>query len=151
MICALMIGRARSKGFPGKNTTKVLEKKLCEYPLMAAKKSNNINKIFVSTDCPEIKKIGIKYQAEIISRPANLATNQALGEDVFQHGYVQIKNLLAQEKAIDFGIERETPKLKADEKLSIKVNSITKIAGKTTVTIESIGCLPCFFFNLIPP
>ena len=93
-----MIGRARSKGFPGKNTTKVLGKKLCEYPLMAAKKSNNINKIFVSTDCPEIKKIGIKYQAEIISRPANLATNQALGEDVFQHGYLQIKNLLAKEK-----------------------------------------------------
>jgi len=98
MICALMIGRAGSTGFPGKNTKEVLGKKLCEYPLIAAKKSNNVDRIFVSTDCPKIKEIAIKYNAEIISRPKNLATDQALGEDVFKHGYLQIKNLLAKEK-----------------------------------------------------
>ena len=34
-----MIGRKGSRGFPGKNTHKVLGKPLCEYPLIAAKKS----------------------------------------------------------------------------------------------------------------
>ncbi len=93
-----MIGRAGSTGFPGKNTKEVLGKKLCEYPLIAAQKSNNVDRIFVSTDCPKIKEIAIKYKAEIISRPKNLATDQALGDDVFEHGYFQIKNLLAKEK-----------------------------------------------------
>ena len=64
-----MIGRAGSKGFPGKNTASVLGRKLCEYPLIAATKSKYIKKIFVSTDCPKITDIGFKYNAHIIERP----------------------------------------------------------------------------------
>ena len=47
MICALMIGRAGSRGYPGKNIKKILGKHLCEYPLMAAKKSKFIDKIYI--------------------------------------------------------------------------------------------------------
>jgi len=98
MICALMIGRAGSRGFPGKNTTNVLGKKLCEYPLIAATGSKYIEKIFISTDCPKISEVGKKYKAEIIDRPKNLATSEALGEDVFQHGYFKIKEKLKNKK-----------------------------------------------------
>ena len=97
MICALMIGRAGSKGFPKKNITKILGKRLCEYPLIAAKKSKYIDKIFVSTDCPTIKSVSRKYKAVVINRPKTLRTNSALGESVFQHGYFQIKNFLKKE------------------------------------------------------
>mgnify|MGYP001323590493 CR=1 FL=1 len=45
MICALMIGRAGSVSLPGKNTLSVLGKKLCEYPLIACKNSQFVNKI----------------------------------------------------------------------------------------------------------
>ena len=41
MIIAILIGRKGSRGFPGKNTYKVLGRPLCEYPLMAAKKSKS--------------------------------------------------------------------------------------------------------------
>ena len=91
MICALMIGRAGSRGLPGKNTQKVLGRSLCEYPLIACKKSKYIERIFVSTDCKIIKKISRKYKAILINRPKSLATNNALGEHVFEHGYFQIK------------------------------------------------------------
>ena len=57
MIYALMIGRKGSKGFPNKNIKKVFGKSICEYPIIAAKKSKLIDKIFVSTDCENIKKI----------------------------------------------------------------------------------------------
>ena len=56
MICALVIGRAGSKGFKNKNLKEVLGKKICEYPILAAKNSKNVDEIFISTDCPEIKK-----------------------------------------------------------------------------------------------
>ena len=91
MICALMIGRAGSVSLPGKNTLSVLGKKLCEYPLIASSKSKYIERIFVSTDCKIIKKISRKYKAILINRPKSLATNRALGEHVFEHGYFQIK------------------------------------------------------------
>ena len=97
MICALMIGRARSVTLPGKNILPVLGKKLCEYPLIAASKSKYIERIFVSTDCPIVSKISKKYNASIIKRPAKLATHTALGEDVFRHGYFEIKKILTAE------------------------------------------------------
>ena len=52
-----MIGKKNNRGFPGKNTYKVLGRPLCEYPLIAAKKSKFIDQIYVSTDCEKIKKI----------------------------------------------------------------------------------------------
>ena len=61
MIVSLMIGRAGSQGLLQKNTRKILGKSLCEYPLIACKKSKYIERIFVSTDCKIIKKISRKY------------------------------------------------------------------------------------------
>ena len=94
MIVALMIGRSGSKGLRGKNTLKVLGKPLCEYPLLAAKRSKYVDKIFVSTDCPIISKVAKKYKVTKIVRPKKLCTAQALGEDVFKHGYYAIKEVL---------------------------------------------------------
>ena len=94
MICALIIGRAGSRGFPNKNIALVLGKKLCEYPILAAKNCKNIDQIYISTDCPQITKIGMKHKVNIIDRPKDLATNEALGENVFRHGYLHIKELL---------------------------------------------------------
>ena len=94
MIIALMIGRAGSQGFPGKNTKKVLGKSLCEFPLIACQKSKYVKKIFVSTDCPLIKKISKKYNTEFIKRPKRLSSNKALGDHVFEHGYFEIKKKL---------------------------------------------------------
>ena len=103
IICALMIGRSGSKGFPGKNLTKILGRTICEYPLIAAKKSKYIKKIFISTDCPTIKKIGKKYNAHIFKRPKHLATDKALGDHVFEHSYFEIKKLLkTQNKKLEF-------------------------------------------------
>jgi len=93
-----MIGRAGSSGFKNKNIYPVLGRPLCSYPLMAASDSKYVNQIFVSTDCPKIKKISQNFNAEIIDRPKKLSSNQALGEDVFQHGYFEIKKTLTRKK-----------------------------------------------------
>ena len=88
-----MIGRAGSKGYPKKNILNVFGKKLCEYPLIAANKSKTINKIYVSTDCPIIKKVSKKYNVSFINRPKKLSTNKALGDNVFEHAYNEIKKI----------------------------------------------------------
>ena len=50
MICALIIGRAGSKGFKNKNLKEVLGKKICEYPILAAKNSKNARKTYPLED-----------------------------------------------------------------------------------------------------
>jgi len=95
LICALMIGRAGSTGFPGKNIRPVLGRPLAAYPLMAARASRYVHRLYVSTDSPEIMEIARGHDAELIERPAELATKTALGEDVFAHGYREIARRLA--------------------------------------------------------
>tara|TARA_X000000368_G_C23044478_1_gene718506 strand:+ start:900 stop:1646 length:747 start_codon:yes stop_codon:yes gene_type:complete len=103
MIISLMIGRAGSRGFPGKNTKKVLGRRLFEYPLLACKKSGVVDKVFVSTDCPIIKTVSKKYGAIHIERPKKLANNKALGDHAFEHGYFEIKKMLdVKTKDIEF-------------------------------------------------
>ena len=97
IVCALMIGRKGSVGFPEKNFFPVLGRPLAAYPLLAANASTNVDRIFVSTDCPEIMKISGEHGAELIDRPPELATKAALGEDVFVHGYQEVKKRLMQE------------------------------------------------------
>lgn len=98
-----MIGRAGSTGFPGKNIHPILGRPLAAYPLLAAKTSRYIDRLYVSTDSPEIMEIGQQHGAELIDRPADLATKTALGEDVFAHGYFEIKKRLGKEgKDIEF-------------------------------------------------
>ena len=57
MVVALMIGREGSVGFPDKNIYPVLGRPLMAYPLLAAKASRLVEKIYVSTDSEKIKNI----------------------------------------------------------------------------------------------
>ena len=103
MICALMMGRAGSKGLPKKNIKKVLGRHLFEYPLIASQESKFVKKIFVTTDCPIIAKGSKKYNSIHIKRPKKLASQKAFGEDVYEHGYFKIKKILdLNEKDIEF-------------------------------------------------
>jgi CMP-N-acetylneuraminic acid synthetase len=97
VICALMLGRANSSGLPGKNVMPVLGRPLMAYPLIAARDSRHVDRIFVSTDCDEITAVGRRYGAEGIRRPATLCTDEALGEDAYRHGYEVIRDRLAGE------------------------------------------------------
>ncbi len=89
-IAALVIGKKKSIGFPGKNTMRINGYPSCEYAFMAAVKSK-IKNIFVSTDCPIIEKIGYKYGSIHIKRPKHLALPDSLTEDVLTHAYLEMK------------------------------------------------------------
>ena len=91
MIAALLLGRKGSVGFPGKNTMPVLGRPLCAYPILAAINSKYVDKLYISTDDEQIMAIGRKYGADIIVRPPELCTKEALGEDAYVHGYEVIK------------------------------------------------------------
>lgn len=100
MIVALLIGREGSIGFPGKNFYPLLGRPMMEYPLLAALHAQTVDEVYVSTDSVRIKEIAFKCGAKVIDRPAYLCTKEALGEDVFRHGYKYIKEEL--KKDIEF-------------------------------------------------
>ena len=82
-----MIGRRGSTGFPGKNTAQVAGRPMAWWPLDTARLTPEIDRLYVSTDDPDIAKIGRDLGATIIERPDYLASNAALGEHVFVHAH----------------------------------------------------------------
>lgn len=136
-VVALMLGRGGSTGFPGKNLYPVLGRPLMAYPLMTARDARHVDSAYVSTDSEEIMEVAREYGAEIIVRPPELATPEALGEDAYRHGYEVIRDELAERgekiellvllfanapnvtgEMIDRGIE----KLRADETLDSAIS-----------------------------
>ena len=67
MICALLLGRHGSAGFPGKNIYPVLGRPLIAYPLMAARDAQSVDRTYVSTDSAALASIAAQYGAWIAS------------------------------------------------------------------------------------
>jgi len=94
MICALLLGREGSSGFPGKNVRPVLGRPLVTYPLRAALAASGVDRTYLSTDSPTLKGIALEHGARVIDRPAHLASSTALGEHAYVHGYEVIRDEL---------------------------------------------------------
>lgn len=93
-VVALLIGREGSIGFPNKNIFPILGRPMMDYPLLAALNARHIDEVYLSTDSKKMKEIASGYDAKVIERPSELCTKEALGEDVFAHGYKYIKDVL---------------------------------------------------------
>ena len=91
MNVAIIFGRKNSKGLPNKNIKKILGKSACVYPIDAALKSKKIDKVIISSDSKLINKIGKNKGCEILFRPKNLATDQALLSDAIFFSINKIK------------------------------------------------------------
>ncbi len=92
-IPTLLIGRASSVGFNNKNLYPILGRPLMAYPIMAAKNCKRISKVYLSTESEEMKNVGREYGIEIIDRPEYLSREKTLPEDVYLHGFNEIKKL----------------------------------------------------------
>ena len=81
-ICA----REGSKGVPNKNIKEITGKPLIAFSIQQALESNLFDKIVVSTDSDEIRKIAKKYGAESwFSRPAELSQDDSPKIPVIKH------------------------------------------------------------------
>ncbi len=85
MIVAVIPARGGSKGIPRKNIRDMAGKPLIAWSIEAAKKSRFIDQTVVSTEDEEIATIARSFGAEVVMRPAELATDEASTLAVLRH------------------------------------------------------------------
>ena len=68
-VLAIIPARSGSKRIPNKNTENFLNRPLISYAIQAAKASGMVDRIIVSTDSPNIKRVAEKYGAEVVEVP----------------------------------------------------------------------------------
>lgn len=77
-VWAVIPARGGSKGIPGKNLRPLGGRPLLVWTLEAALRTPGLERVVVSTDCPEIASLARSWGAEVpFLRPSHLATDQA--------------------------------------------------------------------------
>ena len=94
MNVALLFGRKNSKSIKNKNILKILSKKMFMYPIDAAKKVKQIEKIYVSSDSEYILSQSKRKGCIPIKRPKYLCNDKALLEEAIQHAVNHCQNLI---------------------------------------------------------
>ena len=59
--------------------------------MFAAINSKSVESVFISTDDKDLMELARQNNVEVIKRPPELCTKEALGEDAYVHGYLEIK------------------------------------------------------------
>ena len=89
-MTAIIPARAQSKRFPGKNLVSFLDVPLIGHSTKYALAQKEIDRVIVSTDCPDIKSISLKFGAEVIDRPQELASDLSPTIATMQHAVEQL-------------------------------------------------------------
>lgn len=76
-VFAFVFARGGSKGLPRKNVLPLAGVPLIGHSIRSARQCPGIEKVFVSTDDDEIGAVAREWGAELIQRPAELATDSA--------------------------------------------------------------------------
>ncbi len=82
---AIIPARGGSKGLPGKNIRTLGGKPLLAWSIEAALAAACVERVFVSTDSPEIASVASAWGAETIMRPAAISGDTASSESALLH------------------------------------------------------------------
>ena len=88
---AFIFARGGSKGLPGKNIRPLGGVPLLAYGIRLAQAIDRVERIFVSTDDADIAAVARAYGAEVIDRPAELATDTASEWMAWRHAITHVR------------------------------------------------------------
>ena len=74
-VKAFIFARGGSKGLPNKNILQISGKPLLAHSILMAQSIPHVSDVFVSTDSSQIADIAIDYDAKVIRRPLELASD----------------------------------------------------------------------------
>lgn len=98
MICALLVDPDDSPDFPG-NSAEVMGRPLAAYPLMAAKGSQYVRRLYAQTASPTVARVAAQYDAANLIPPGQTGDARLSDESLIAHGWRQIVEDLKAEKA----------------------------------------------------
>jgi len=84
-VYVIIPARGGSKGIPKKNILDFDGMPLIAHSINCAKESKFVDSILVSTNCENIGKIAIEYDADIINRPDSISGDNASTELAIEH------------------------------------------------------------------
>ena len=151
-VMAVITARSGSKGMPGKNTTLLGGRPLLGWPIQAARRSEYIDSVILSTDSEDYAELGREEGATVpFLRPAELATDTATSIDVIKHAIQESGMNLSSD---DYVILLEpTSPLTSPEIIDRGLSELDKNrvhADASVGMVQEINAHPSYLFTLGP-
>lgn len=145
-IFAIIPARGGSKGLPRKNIKSLAGKPLIVYSIQAGLNCNKISRVIVSTEDSEIKKVSLDWGADVIDRPIELATDNALTRDVVLH---VLDNLSNESDLPDFFVFLQpTSPLRTTAHIESCLDSFFSSNAKCAISVTEVDHHPYKAFRL---
>ncbi len=91
-VLAVIPARGGSKGVLRKNVANLCGKPLIGWTIEAAKESQHINRIVISTDDTEISEVSRRFGVEVVQRPSELSGDRCSSESALLHTLGELQN-----------------------------------------------------------
>lgn len=92
-VFAFVFARGGSKGLPGKNIKLLNGLPLLAHSIRLAQSIDRVSEVFVSTDCDKISQIAEDFNATVIKRPAELASDVASEWHAWRHAVNHVRGI----------------------------------------------------------
>ena len=140
-VLAVIPARGGSKGIPHKNITPVNGRPLIQYTIDAARESQYIDYVLVSTDDAEIAETARKCGAQVpFLRPAELASDTAKTIDAVLHAIETLKK--AGEIFDSLVLLQPTSPLRTKEDIDKAIETFYKAGRKPVVSVNEVNDHP---------
>ena len=136
-VLCIIPARKGSKGLRNKNIKKLNKIPLIAWSILTAKKCKLIDEIIVSTDCPKISKIAVKYGAKVpFIRPKKFATDKSSSFSVLKHAIDFFKK---KKTLFDYILMLEpTSPLRDSKDIDFCINKLKKNNIETLVSVTRV-------------
>jgi N-acylneuraminate cytidylyltransferase len=141
---AFIFARGGSKGLPGKNIKELGGLPLLAHGIRLAQAIDRVEKVFVSTDDPQIAAVATQFGAEVIDRPTALATDTASEWMAWQHA---INHVRAQ--GLDFDVFLSLPATSPLRNEQDVGNCLDALQADVDVVITVTPSARSPYFNMI--
>lgn len=143
LTISIIPARNGSKRVPGKNLRSLGGMPLVGWSIQTSMRCADIDRHVVSTDSEAIAKVALELGAEVIMRPAELATDTASTIDVCRHVVATLEEQGEQVSTIL--LLQPTSPFRRDEDLTQALKSVQEDAGDMALGVSQVKAGPDWF------
>jgi CMP-N-acetylneuraminic acid synthetase len=141
---AFIFARGGSKGLPGKNIKELGGIPLLAHGIRLAQAMDRVERVFVSTDDPQIAAVATQFGAEVIDRPTALATDTASEWMAWQHAINHVRA-----RGLDFDVFLSLPATSPLRNEQDVGNCLDALQADVDVVITVTPSARSPYFNMI--
>lgn len=141
---AFIFARGGSKGLPGKNIKDLGGLPLLAHGIRLAQAMDRVERVFVSTDDDQIAAVATQFGADVIDRPAALATDTASEWMAWQHAIEHVRAL-----GLDFDVFLSLPATSPLRNAQDVGNCLDALQADIDIVITVTPSARSPYFNMI--